>query len=64
MSEGGIVFDQSDSGDEKSWYCSCGTLNLSEDKYCSNCGEKKDDMKIPSLTENMNFRFPKRIIPY
>ncbi len=62
MSEGIVL-----KGDSENWYCSCGTQNSSEDRHCDNCEgkrEEKDDAEIPSLTENMNFKFPKRIIPY
>ena len=65
MSEGMIL----NKNDGESWYCSCGTLNLSENRRCDSCGEKnneeeKEEGNVPSLTDNMNFRFPKRIIPY
>ena len=59
---------------ESFWHCECGILNFNDQNRCSECGKKRtpdpggekedEDEKIPSLTENMNFRFPKRIIPY
>jgi hypothetical protein len=57
---------------ENSWRCDCGVLNSIEEKDCGGCDNKKpvdeDEIKIPSsikdITENMHFRFPKRIIPY
>lgn len=53
------------------WRCDedeCGTLNSPEDTRCSECGKKKtldeNEIKTPSLTENMTFRFPQRYTPY
>ena len=58
------------------WHCQCGILNSKDDIYCE-CGRKNaeetetaeiSERKIPSsvkdITENMNFRFPRRIVPY
>lgn len=59
--------------DEDGWWCDeCGIKNSREDTHCYKCDNKKpgeeDEMKILSstkdITENMNFRFPKRTIPY
>jgi hypothetical protein len=41
MSEG-IIFAQDNDGE--SWCCSCGTLNLSEDRHCINCEEMNEEV--------------------
>jgi hypothetical protein len=40
MSEG-MVFAQDNS---ESWYCSCGTLNLAEDRHCINCEKINEEV--------------------
>ena len=64
MSKGILISD-----DENGWHCNCGAWNSSDKRYCSECNAKNEnEMKIPSSikddTENINFRFPKRIISY
>ncbi len=69
MSEGIILI----SSEENGWRCDdCGVLNSVESRRCEECGNReeyeeesdKEKYKTSSLTENMIFRFPKRIIPY
>ena len=62
--------------DDDNWRCDndeCRNLNSNEKIRCSECGEKRtvdieDEIKTSSsvkdITENMNFRFPRRTIPY
>ena len=58
--------------DDGTWRCDCGTLNSEEDTFCGKYDKKKEDEdepkapspKVPSLTENMTFRFPKRYTQY
>lgn len=68
MSEGIII-------SESFWHCGCGVLNFNDQNLCGECGKERtldpgegekeeEDEKIPSMTENMNLRFPRRIIPY
>ena len=62
--------------DDCSWRCDedeCNTLNPPENIRCGECGKKKtpdesneaeNEIKTSSLTKNLTFRFPKRMIPY
>ena len=55
---------------ENNWRCDCGAWNSPEVRRCEECNQQKDEneVKVPSSikddTENINFRFPKRIISY
>lgn len=66
MSEGIVIGDCF-------WHCECSALNFNDKNRCGECGKKRTldpgekeekNEKVPSLTENMNFRLPRRIIPY